>query len=522
MKKIVGFTLVIILISYLLLLSKYLMIEEIIGLFIIQIIVVVIISSLIYLIIFIFKAISYKNYIVNSLLAACSLQIVIVSLILWSATPRYFSREQVTNDIDYAVKLMEDVHPNFYAIISKDAFYSKTDSIKKSLPEKVSEAEAFRTFEMVFSQIHDAHTGVNMMNFFIKRGSGPFRKILPYKLKIENERIFVAKNYFYRNTIPIGSEIIKINGKPTSLCLKEISQLISFENISYRNAQLQNPFLWGFWNGFKVFEITYKTSDNKTIKTIKSSGGIISKILFSKENKTSGKAYSYKTIAGNIGYIEFNSFENLDKFKSFLEFTFKSIKSNNVKELILDIRRNEGGNNSLGDELMQYISKSDFRQFDSALIKISNEYLLKGKLNWVDSTKRVVGTMYNQIDSSKTKLRDNPLRFVGQLYLLIGGNTFSSASDFASSFQCYKAGKIIGTETGGLTAAYFSNKYTFKLPNTKLDMGVSDKKFFNSCGIDNRRGVIPDYTVENSIEDEQNGIDRVLKFTIDLIKQNKE
>ena len=105
--------------------------------------------------------------------------------------------------------------------------------------------------------------------------------------------------------------------------------------------------------------------------------------------------------------------------------------------------------------------------------------------------------------------------------MLVSGNTFSSATDFASSFQCYQVGKIIGTETGGLTAC-FGDVYSFELPNTKFDMGVSYKKFYNACGIDNKRGVIPDYIVENSFDDEQKGIDKALEFTIDLINLDKK
>jgi hypothetical protein len=518
MKKIVGLTLLTILISSLLLLSKYLMIEEIIALFIIPIIVVIIISSLIYFIILIFKAINYKIFIINSLLAACTLQIVIFSLILWSATPRYFSREQVTNDIDYAVKLMEDVHPNLYAVISKDAFYLKTDSIKRSLPEKISDAEAFRVLSKVSSQIHDAHTH---LGFYWKRGALMFRKSLPYKFDIRNEKLFVSANYSYRNTIPIGSEIIRINGKPSYDCLQEINQLISYEIVPFRNAKIRDPMIWGLWNDFKSFEITYKTLDTKTIKTNKSSGGLISKILHLKANKVLDQAYKYKTLSGNIGYMEFNSFKDLGKFKIFLDSTFKSIKTENVKDLIIDLRNNEGGISSLGDELMQYISKTDYQLFDSALVKISYELTKKGKSNLTDSTKHMIGSIYSSRDSIKTKLQENPLRYTGQTYLLIGGKTFSSATMLASLFQCYSLCKIIGTETGGITVA-FGDPIYFELPNTKFDLGVSWKKFYNACGIDNRRGVIPDFIVENSFDDDQKGIDRVLEFTIDLIKQNKK
>ena len=92
MKKIVGFSLLIILISFLLLLSKYLVIEEILGFFLFPILIVIVVPTIPYLIIRIFKKISYKKFITNSLVVASVLQLVIVSLILWSATPRYFSR----------------------------------------------------------------------------------------------------------------------------------------------------------------------------------------------------------------------------------------------------------------------------------------------------------------------------------------------------------------------------------------------------------------------------------------------
>jgi hypothetical protein len=517
MKKIVGFSLLIILISFLLLLSKYLVIEEIVGFYLLPIFLICIIASILYLIIRIFRAINYKKIIVNSLFVACAIQLTIIGLILWSATTRYFYREKVINDIDYAIKVLEDVHPNLYAVTSKKAFIAATDSLKRLLPVKVSDVQAYKTFSKLFSQIRDGHTCAEQ-NFYTNRLSLLFRKTLPYKIVIKNERLYVVKNYFYRNSIPVGSEIIAINGKPSSQCLSEISQFISYENTPFRNSQLDDPMVWGLWNDFHDFEITYKTSDTKTIRTIKTPGGLISKILAFNDTPPY-KDYSYKSISSNIGYLEFNSsLGDYENFKTFLGSTFKLIQAENVENLIIDIRRNGGGDDGFCNELMQYISKTDFNTGDSSFVKISTELLSKGKLGRIDSTKRIIGTLYKFKEPSKTKLCENLLRFKGQSYLLIGEGTFSSASEFASIFQCNNVGKLIGTETGGLTAC-FGEKYTFELPNTEYVMGVSDKKFYQACGVDNRRGIIPDYIVEDSFEDEQKGVDRVLEFTVDLIKK---
>ena len=231
------------------------------------------------------------------------------------------------------------------------------------------------------------------------------------------------------------------------------------------------------------------------------------------------KNYSYKTIENNIGYIAFNAFSNPGRFRVFLDSTFTYIKDHQIKHLIIDIRNNGGGNSMLGDELMQYISKTSFTMCDSCMVKISSELLKRGILNWVDSSKRIPVTLYNFGSIDRTPLRQNPLRFNGDIYLLTSGHTFSSASMFTSAFKCFNAGKIIGTETGGLTVS-FGDLYFFRLPETKIGMKVSYKKFYNACGKDNRHGVIPDYIIQNSLQNENNGIDSVLKFTVNLIRGN--
>ena len=61
----------------------------------------------------------------------------------------------------------------------------------------------------------------------------------------------------------------------------------------------------------------------------------------------------------------------------------------------------------------------------------------------------------------------------------------------------------------GITPTCFKSGSIYKI----------DQKSREVCGIDNRRGVMPDYLVSNTIEDEIHKKDKVLDFTIDLIKK---
>ena len=185
---------------------------------------------------------------------------------------------------------------------------------------------------------------------------------------------------------------------------------------------------------------------------------------------------------------------------------------------IIDIRNNGGGHSVIGAELMQYIFHKPFKETDSIAFKISKEIAETGKMDfYLKPEERVNGKMFSKVTIEPYLPRDNPLRFSGKCFLLTDNGTFSAAVMFASSFKCYGDGTIIGEETGGVTVG-FGDAHFFSLPNSKMKMMVSWKKFYEVCGVDNRRGVMPDYIISNTISDEIFKKDRVLEYAIDLIK----
>ncbi len=518
MKKTIRICLLINLILFLVILNKFLLIEEIIGFYLLPMILVSIISGILYLIIKLFKKRSYKNYLNITLLIACFSQLMLFGLILRSATPIYFAREKVIADIDYAIKIMENIHPNLYHSISKNEFSKKCESLKILLPEKVSAIYINRLLHNITSMVRDGHTYVyNPYDY--QYYNYLFRKILPYRLSIKNDKMFVVENYCYRKEIPIGSEIITMNGKSTKECINEVSHLLSFENEPYRNSLLEGQGIWSLWNNYEFFKIIYKDLNTNKLHTITSAGGFLSNKLQFSRLISPGIDFRFKTLTNNVCLMEIGGFSNYDLFSQFLDSTFRYIQKARIPNLIIDLRKNEGGDSHLVDELMQYISNCNFCMFDSANVRVSNELVADGNLNWITPGKRIVGTMVaDTIETSKIKLRNNPLRYQGQLFLLIGSSTFSSASGLASEIKCYNRGKLIGEETGGVTAC-FGDIYKFKLPNTEFKIIVSKKKYYNACGVDDNRGVVPDFIVENSFEDERKEIDRVLEFTIALINK---
>ena len=498
---------------FLVLLSRYLWVEEVLTLFLAPIIIVGAVSALAGLIMGFIVQINFAKHVRNSFMAASILQVLLLLFIVWSAYPRSYSRQEVCKDLDNSIALMEDIHPDLYTAIEQDSLATIIDTVKAAIPLKVPDTQAYQIFSMIVSRIKDGHTALALDNF-IQRGSILFRKVPPYQFRIMGEKVYLLKNYYIRNNIPIGSEILTINDTPVSQCLDEVSQFISYETLQYRDAWLQLPIFWGVWNSFQEIDIIYRAPEGR-IDSATASSGLFANFSYLWE-LTAGfwtQNYSFEILEGDIGYINLKAFRDLGKFRVFLTTAFGSIKQNEIDNLIIDIRTSGGGASSVSEELMQYISPVAYTTFDTSLLKVSQYLIARYSL---DTTKYIPGTLYHE-QRDKIPLRDNPLHFKGNCYVLVSGYCFSTALDFPAMVRHFKAGKIVGSETGGRTVS-FGSPTSVSLPETGIILSISRKKFVNAGGEKSDRGLIPDYIVENTIEDDIKGIDSGLDSTISLIR----
>lgn len=452
------------------------------------------------------------------LLIYCSgFHCMLIAFMLYATWPRYYGRADAVDDIEFFIKTLEDVHPNLYDRVSRNEFADSVESLKRGLAERVGENELFKDISKLGAIIQDGHTG-NRYSYFMRRGNILVRRIFPYKLRVQNEKIYVVGNYSYKDDVPAGSEIIRINGLTGAEFIGQASTLLSYETIPYRNTLIVNPMFIAMWNDFKDYQIEVRLPGSVETRIVKSFGGMYARIQFLRSLAETGQPYEFKLVADSVGYIGFYQCKDLDRFKGFLKDAFQALQSKGIPHLIVDIRENGGGNSSLDDEFMQYISRKPFRMFDRIEIKVSKEVQSRYP-DWTDFTNRQAGTGYESPELLLAPLRPNPLRFAGECILLTGRRTFSSASVFASAFRCSAVGVIVGAETGGITVGY-GDVFDFTLPRTKFGFGVSWKRFTNACGVDNRRGVMPDYPVESSFADERDGRDRVLEFALEMAGRN--
>jgi C-terminal processing protease CtpA/Prc len=295
--------------------------------------------------------------------------------------------------------------------------------------------------------------------------------------------------------------------------------------------------LWALFGFDGIFDVEFKSPSgdiySKSIEGI----DIVQYDSIRKQRKPRKPNYSfYKTSHGDIGVIDFRRMSNNGRFRKFTDSVFTVMENDNMSALIIDVRKNGGGNSQLVDVLFSHFNTKPYTQAERMDLKVSGQSrkaFRKRHFKWYVYPLYPVTLFYKQsrqllfgrkgrivtlTNEPETHRISKPF-FKGPVYLLTSPNTFSSANILADVFKCYEMGIIIGEETGGLTIA-FGDLIFYTLENTGLHGNCSFKQFFHPCAKPDNHGVIPDIEVIQNLKDTEKGIDTVLEFTIDHILQN--
>ncbi len=445
-----------------------------------------------------------------------------------------FSPLQVRSDLDSLVAVLERIHPDIYHISPKELIDSLIIEAGNSTNEPISGIEFWKLAQKIVARVGDGHTSLSLpyeyRQSYLDHGGG----IFPFNVRIEDDQLFVRENFSSDSTIGIDSEILMINNLEISNILSDMRELTSGERIEFINTLVAwqfKPLLWALYGWGDSFQIDLE-SPGGIGKTISQDG--VSLEDYSKRGKTSSNpiaAYSYVKIEDDkIGYLDFRQMIDVGGFDKFIDSVFTSMDEDNVSSLIIDLRKNGGGDSRLIESLFSYFTTEPYAQVSEMWIKVSPEARSKVKaqsIRWytypllplayfIPSARAILfgdmGDLVKISNDVKSHKKKEPF-FTGDVYLLTSANTFSSASLLAGVFKCVEMGTIIGEETGGLTVT-FGDIVPFSLPITKMAGTCSYKKFVFPCGKDDGRGVIPDFEVKQNADDTANGVDTVLKHAV--------
>jgi hypothetical protein len=433
------------------------------------------------------------------------------------------SAEQLKNDLDFLFKKMEYIHPNLYAYTSKIEIGRELSLIRTEFKDSINSVDFWLMACPIVNNLHHGHTSITPQNSEVKKYISKLQETgfsyFPFSIIILDSNIYIRDIYSDTKNIERGSKIISINGSKASDIL---SKLINYENgerMEYRLHKVEKRFIWNYPLLYPNSKYEVKYMDNGIEKS-KLLNGINEKETdeyFTKAFASAKNNYRFNLIANNTACIEYNACVDYDNFKLFLDSAFTIIKQNKITNLIIDIRKNGGGDSRLNSLLLTYLTNKPFYECSKHLEKITsdirsaNEYYSQFKKDTI-----LERTKYQYFDNKI----ENPLLFKGNIYVLTGIETFSSGAEAAMLIKDYKLGIIIGQETGGLASGYGDHS-DFELPYTKIRVRVSYKWSLRPSGIDDNRGVIPDIILKPSLQDLLSDKELEMDYVLNLIKKNK-
>jgi hypothetical protein len=456
---------------------------------------------------------------------------------------------KLLQDLQTLHKVLEQNHPSMYWYTPKDSMDIYFSAALAAVKDSMS-VWAFRTVVASYlANIKCGHTSVLFSPKLTKLYAAYKYPQFPLQLKVWKDSAVVIGNLYTKDSIlKRGTIVTAINQLPIKPLVDSIYSIISTDgnSINFKSQVLTNNFSgWykaRFGNTDSLYQISYIDSAGhaKTTSIAAYVPPKPKKDSLSKSNVVSSKTKTPKPVpikkwtllvdsTANTAFMNLSSFSGKG-FRKFIRRSFRTIKNRGVKNLVIDLRSNGGGEIKNSTLLTQYISDHSFKIADSVVAK--NRGIRKIPMS---SYLDVMGYAFAKVMISK-KASDGGFHinryekhyyqpftknhFDGHVYILQGGFTFSASTLFTSPLIKQKNVTIVGEETGG---GYYGNSAilipNIKLPHSKLLFRLPLYRMVMDKTRPKGGGVIPDVLVEPSSYAIKLGIDNKLEAVKKMIQE---
>lgn len=385
-------------------------------------------------------------------------------------------------DLEYLSEKMEERHPRLFEMIDRERFSAEVAEFKKNIPgmdDMAVKAGLCRTVALP----RDAHCFPNIYTHKLDW------HLLPFKLWLFGDELVVLDSgREYRETV--GTSIVRIGSSTVEDAYEVLRSYLSAENeYGWKNRFLNCVSVseWlkdsGIVNDARSVELTFRRKDGSLFSRQVKPVHYIPVIYWSAMEKIdNGLSYilpndrrdnywfEYLADSGTL-YLQFNACQRVSEKETidrFCERLGDWIETNDFERLVIDVRKNDGGDASVSRAIAKVIT--------------GNEKV------------------------------DRP----GKLFALTSRKTFSAAVMFLSLLR-YNTKVIIAGEPTGQGEFFCGGPRTIELPNSGYELLVSSH--YNRCAPfnDGSSSIEPDIEIDYTFEDYLAGRDPALDAVISYI-----
>lgn len=356
------------------------------------------------------------------------------------------SAEDAREDIVYAYQTLLRTHPDLLGFVP-ETLVQAADEAHRAVrgADSLTVAEVGRLVERMASTLGDAHTGVQLGN-------------------LEDVKYLRTSGLHARR----GDTLRTVNGVSLGDLREAKADLLSSETPEWAELRLGDYVVTNA--GLEFLDIPaadvvygYETPAGEMIMETAGPEDFVSLAVLHEVTETDfppdpdSSWVSYEIDPErSLAVLSLDECINAPEYLNTLQEMFTQVRDLGIRNVAVDLRTNGGGDSSVATEFIRYLDVDSYEQM--GLERRSGPLL----------------TQFPQQTMTNEKYAD--LAFDGDVYVLTSPATFSSAMLFTEYLCDNGLGTQIGEAPGNI-ADGCGEVATFQLPNSRLALGVSTKRF---------------------------------------------
>ncbi len=459
-------------------------------------------------------------------------------------------------DVSILERTYRQLHPGLLRYNTPAEMEGHFRQLRADVSNGATLGEAFLAFSEFAAKVQCSHTHANFYNQPKATAEALFggRNRLPFHFIWLDDRMVVTKDQTSNGTLPPGTEIVSLDGRPAKAVLRRLLRMARADgaNDAKRRADLEVQGV-GRYEAFDVFyplcfppkgesarlvvrrprdrgpsvvEARYIAPEQRRPLESVPSGGVV--------------PWSFRQLEPRTGYLRMPTWALYNSkwdWKVFLDATFAQLSANG-SDLVIDLRGNEGGID-VGTEILRHVV---VRPLDVASQARYTRYrhvpsYLRGNLDTWDPSfydwgKSATSPRYvpeartdlfrmTRFDdgSAMDRIEPNSPRYTGKLGVLVDASNSSATFQFAQIVKRERVGTLVGTTLGGNRRGLNGGAFFFlTLPNSRIELDVP--LVATISGTPQPDGPIePDLRVRRTAEGIAMGRDEVLEASLQHLKR---
>ncbi|KAA2240158.1 peptidase S41 [Chitinophaga agrisoli] len=454
------------------------------------------------------------------------------------------------NDLVLYEQILRATHAGLYNYHSKAQVDSIFDHynilVGKETLDRITFYKYVCTITAWIGSLHDDVFLPDEVRDSIRRQKGFF----PYPVRIVHDSLVINIDH---QIIPAGAGIVSINGHTAAELITSLGRYYTTDgyNTTGKKPGIDHYFSWYYaleYGTQAAFKVRYKPygSVEELEETVQPVTYATAMAQYKQRHSLpldtlQDDDYHFQWAnAGKTAVLTVNTFGlgNAESgshkaYSRFLDSVFRLLETRHTQSLVVDVRRNGGGDDPNDLLSFSYLAYQPFKENKEAYtifqrLPFKQYYLAEDssdipdlESNFLEEHSQLADGKYYQQPSFNPAWQPDKHAFRGKAYLLVGPRVASAASLFASMVRSEGKVTVIGEETmGGYYGHTGHNSVLYQLPDSRIAFQLSVvnvKQYVQPrADIPPGRGIMPDIDEQQDVRDFIDNRDRVLEHALGL------